>query len=887
MLLSFLLVSLGFPAGLKSCCKILALRAVVIVTVSWSAHASPLTLLQANGTNICNACGHGDVVPLRGVNLGGWLLMESWMSPMDSSGLSDCHAVLQTLNSRFGVSTQESLVKAYQAAWLTTNDLDNIKALGMNCVRLPFWWGNVQRLDGTWRADAFDQMDWLVTNAWQRGIYTVIDFHGVPGGQSPSDSTAEANLNQYWTNTADQVQASIVWSNVAAHFAGNPGVAGYDLINEPFGAPSQTAIWNAYNRLYQTIRLVDPDHMIILEGCWNGIGTNGQSLNWQWDVLPPPVQFGWTNVVYSTHAYAGTLTTNGEQAETDKQVSDFASHQSWNIPGFIGEFNSHGIQAAWQYSIQQYDQNHLSWDNWSYKAIAGMVGNSWGIYDPVGIGPVPNIQTDSASSISNSWSQWTSSAAFGITPFLKQYLGAPVAVDDNYASAAGSFNISSNSGVLANDTDPNLNLSGIALTAVLITHPNHGNLTLNADGSFTYTPNPGFQGIDTFRYRVNDGYVNSANIATVTLSNHVPGTVTQLIWGTQPGLATNGMPFGQQPVLETADALGNPSTNGLPPLLPITVSLSSGSGALSGMTNFDIGISGSNGVVGFSDLRINTPGSDNQLTASVLPATVTSRLTNGNFNSPASTATPNGWTTWTYGGGYANHEMVTPPLSLQGNYDGTYQMTCGAANTSGGGGVYQVVAASPGLVYELTVSSGVQNWWWPAGEMRLFFLDASGNVLATNALSVTAGISAYDAGEPYQQNQLSAVAPAGTASAKVEFAGFGGGSVWFDNAVLIESNRVPLITPAVTGSFRVLPAASQINYIAQIINCGNGAFTVSFRGSPGAQYYVQTTMDITPPVSWRALVDSTNLLTNADGSWSYTITNTNAKRFYRSALISP
>jgi hypothetical protein len=231
--------------------------------------------------------------------------------------------------------------------------------------------------------------------------------------------------------------------------------------------------------------------------------------------------------------------------------------------------------------------------------------------------------------------------------------------------------------------------------------------------------------------------------------------------------------------------------------------------------------------------------------------------------------------------------MVTPPLSLQGNYDGTYQMTCGAANTSGGGGVYQFVVASPGLVYKLTVSSGVQNWWWPAGEMRLCFLDTSGNVLATNALSVTAGISAYDAGEPYQQNQLSAVAPVGTASAKVEFAGFGGGSVWFDNAVLIESNRVPSITPAVTGSFSVLPVASQINYIAQIINSGIGTFTVSFRGSPGAQYYVQTTKDITPPVSWRALVGSTNLLTNADGSWSYTITNTNAKRFYRSALISP
>ena len=610
----------------KSCC----LLAATVVSVTWSALASPNPFLNAHGTNICNNYGQGDVVPLRGVNLGSWLLMESWMSPMDSSGLPDYYAVLQTLNSRFGVTTQESLVKTYQSTWLTTNDLDNIKALGMNCVRLPFWWGNVQRLDGTWRADAFAQMDWLVTNAWQRGIYTVIDFHGIPGGQSTSDSTAQANLNQYWTSPADQAQTTLIWSNVAAHYANNPAVAGYDLINEPFGAPSQLAIWNAYNGLYQTIRAVDPGHMIFMEGCWNGTGTNGQALNWQWDVLPPPAQFGWTNVVYSMHAYAGTITTSGEQAETDKQISDFAGHLSWNVPCFIGEFNSHGIQTAWPYSIQQYDQSHMSWNDWSYKATAGSVGNSWGIYDPAGSpAAAPNIQTDSASSISNSWSQWQTGHVFAITPFLQQYLGAPVAVDDLYTNTMGSLSVSRNSGVLVNDTDPNLNLSGIVLSATLVSSPTHGNLTLNADGSFAYQSNSGFQGIDTFRYLVNDGYVDSANIATVTISNHVPGTVTQLIWVTQPGLATNGMPFGRPPVLETADALGNPTTNGLPPSLPVTVTLSAGGGSLSGTTDFDLGTSSSNGVVSFFDLQISSPGAGDQLTASVLSLTASNLLTNG------------------------------------------------------------------------------------------------------------------------------------------------------------------------------------------------------------------------------------------------------------------
>lgn len=496
--------------------------ALVVLGAAQPLVASPPSFLMAQGTNLCNEYGRGDVVPLRGVNLGSWLLMESWMSPMDASGLPDYYSVLQTLNNRFGVTNQEGLVRTYQAAWLTTKDLDNIRAMGMNCVRLPFWWGNVQRLDGAWRTDAFTAMDWLVTNAWQRGIYTVIDFHGLPGGQSASDSTAQANQNQYWTNVTDQLQTSLIWSKVAAHFAGNPAVAGYDLINEPYGAPSQTAIWAAYNSLYHTVRAVDPAHIIIMEGCWSGTGTNGQALSWQWDVLPPPTLFGWTNVVYSMHAYAGTMTTNGEEAETDKQVSDFVSHQAWNVPCFIGEFNSHGIPIAWPFSILNYDRNGMSWDNWAYKAIAGGVGNSWGIYDPAGAWPsIPNIQTDSASSISNSWSQWTTIPVFGLTPFLKQYLGAPIAVDDFYTNIAGTLAVTSQAGVLANDLDTNLNISGISLSAVLVKNPVNGQLNFNTNGAFTYSPNPGFSGVDTFQYRAFDQYVNSASIATVSISNRL------------------------------------------------------------------------------------------------------------------------------------------------------------------------------------------------------------------------------------------------------------------------------------------------------------------------------------------------------------------------------
>lgn len=67
-------------------------------------------------------------------------------------------------------------------------------------------------------------------------------------------------------------------------------------------------------------------------------------------------------------------------------------------------------------------------------------------------------------------------------------------------------------GVLVNDGDPD----GDAITAVLDTNPLNGALALNADGSFTYTANPGFAGTDTFKYKSSDGIAQSP-AATVTI----------------------------------------------------------------------------------------------------------------------------------------------------------------------------------------------------------------------------------------------------------------------------------------------------------------------------------------------------------------------------------
>ncbi|HEY3377082.1 MAG TPA: Ig-like domain-containing protein, partial [Armatimonadota bacterium] len=114
--------------------------------------------------------------------------------------------------------------------------------------------------------------------------------------------------------------------------------------------------------------------------------------------------------------------------------------------------------------------------------------------------------------------------------------GPPVAHDDTYYTDAGTTLTVAAPGVLANDTDPN----GDPLTAILVTPPDPttGTLTLNADGSLTFTPatqlvgvlNPDgtfsfitidWVGTTTFTYKANDGLLDS-NIATVTITMNAP-----------------------------------------------------------------------------------------------------------------------------------------------------------------------------------------------------------------------------------------------------------------------------------------------------------------------------------------------------------------------------
>ncbi|HZY83997.1 MAG TPA: Ig-like domain-containing protein, partial [Gemmataceae bacterium] len=94
---------------------------------------------------------------------------------------------------------------------------------------------------------------------------------------------------------------------------------------------------------------------------------------------------------------------------------------------------------------------------------------------------------------------------------------APVAANDAYKARKNVPLTVAAPGVLANDTDA----GGFSLTAVLVSGPSHGTLTLNADGSFTYTPATDYTGADSFTYKDSGGGTTS-NVATVSLTVAAP-----------------------------------------------------------------------------------------------------------------------------------------------------------------------------------------------------------------------------------------------------------------------------------------------------------------------------------------------------------------------------
>lgn len=125
----------------------------------------------------------------------------------------------------------------------------------------------------------------------------------------------------------------------------------------------------------------------------------------------------------------------------------------------------------------------------------------------------PNLNFDGTDIFTYVISDGLVTATTTVTVNIVAINDPPVAAADTYSMAANTVLSQPAPGVLANDTD----VDSPTLQAILVGGPSSGSLTLNSNGSFTYTPTLNFTGVVTFTYQANDGSASSSP-ATVTIN---------------------------------------------------------------------------------------------------------------------------------------------------------------------------------------------------------------------------------------------------------------------------------------------------------------------------------------------------------------------------------
>jgi VCBS repeat-containing protein len=322
---------------------------------------------------------------------------------------------------------------------------------------------------------------------------------------------------------------------------------------------------------------------------------------------------------------------------------------------------------------------------------------------------------------------------------------APVAADDTFDAKQDQPLTVLAPGVLSNDTDGNND----SLTVVLGNTVNHGTLTLNADGSFTYTPTTGFLGTDSFTYQASDGSVDS-NMAAVTI------TVQQ---GSPKAITLTPNPLTLTPsttgsvtaaLIRPAGAAGqvvtllssNSTVASVPPSVTIPANASSTAVTVTaGTTTGAAAISASApGLTGGSTtVNVRCP------TLTVTPPGVTTGILNVPFSQSFSQSGALGTATFTVASG-----TLPPGLTLASSgllagmptQTGSFPITVRVTDTNGCTGTSAPYPLSIGQVPALTSANATT---FTVGAVGMFTITATGSPAPTFAAAGTlpAGVTLH------------------------------------------------------------------------------------------------------------------------------------------------
>lgn len=194
---------------------------------------------------------------LHGVNLGGWLILERWMTPSVFAGsdAEDEYTLSQTEAGRSRIRRhRETFIREADFKWLATH--------GVELVRIPFGYWLFR--DTPDYVGGLDHLDWAMHMAEKYQLKVLLDFHALPGSQNGNDHSGRIGTMAWFDDAAHRVESLQICLEAAARYKDSPALWGFEIINEPqFMWWKQWKLRKYYFLAYRRLVKLLPDHVYV------------------------------------------------------------------------------------------------------------------------------------------------------------------------------------------------------------------------------------------------------------------------------------------------------------------------------------------------------------------------------------------------------------------------------------------------------------------------------------------------------------------------------------------------------------------------------------------------------------------------------------------------
>ncbi|KAE8352809.1 glycoside hydrolase superfamily [Aspergillus coremiiformis] len=226
----------------------------------------------------------GDKV--RGVNLGGWLVLEPWITPSIFDDVGDGAVDEWTLTEILGQDEARARLSAHWDSFISQDDFQRMAAAGLNHVRIPIGYWAAISLEGEPYVDGqLEYLDKAIDWASEAGLKVWVDLHGVPGSQNGFDNSGRKGPIT-WQQGDTVGQTLDAFDRLAERYADSPTVAAIEAVNEPSvpGGVDQGQLKEYYGSVYGIVNKYNPGTSVVYgDGfmpveSWNGYKTEGSKV---------------------------------------------------------------------------------------------------------------------------------------------------------------------------------------------------------------------------------------------------------------------------------------------------------------------------------------------------------------------------------------------------------------------------------------------------------------------------------------------------------------------------------------------------------------------------------------------------------------------------------